>query len=176
MRKVKLLPTRNCEASYGPVGMLYYDMPYGKLVLWSLRSVVHNQVDMSLLTWQRAYSNVHSITLVLRGVATTPQQFSPWCSKSRSQGVKLLRVPSSSSFFFILAKKIRTYHLHRGRVSFQSWEVRGVDAIQWFLNWIILKIFEVICTPNFVCKLECPFSNIFCKNFHENRMFLRFFR
>ena len=49
------------------------------------------------------------------------------------------------------------------RVSFQSWEVRGVGAIPWFLNWIILKIFEVICTPNFVCKLECPFSNIFCK-------------
>ena len=45
----------------------------------------------------------------------------------------------------------------------------------WFLNWIILKIFEAICTPNFVCKLEWPFSNIFCKKSHENRMFLRFF-
>ena len=41
-------------------------------------------------------------------------RFSPWCSKSHSQGVKLLRVPSSSSFPFILAKKFRTYHLHRG--------------------------------------------------------------
>ena len=63
----------------------------------------------------------------------------------------------------------------RGSVSFQSWDVRGVGAIPWFLNWIILKIFEVICTPNFVCKLEWPVSNIFCKKSHENRMFLRFF-
>ena len=39
----------------------------------------------------------------------------------------------------------------------------------------ILKIFEVICTHTFVCKLEWPFSNIFCKKSHENRMFLRFF-
>ena len=39
----------------------------------------------------------------------------------------------------------------------------------------ILKIFEVICTHKFVCKLEWPFSNICCKKFHENRMFLRFF-
>ena len=27
----------------------------------------------------------------------------------------------------------------------------------------ILKIFEVICSHKFVCKLEWPFSNIFCK-------------
>ena len=40
----------------------------------------------------------------------------------------------------------------------------------------ILKIFEVICTHKFVCKLEWPFSNIFCKKSHENRMFLRFLR
>ena len=37
----------------------------------------------------------------------------------------------------------------------------------------ILKIFEVICTHKFVCKLEWPFSNIFCKKSYENRMFLR---
>ena len=64
-----------------------------------------------------------------------------------------------------------------GRVSFQSWEVGGgVGAIPWFLNWIILKIFEVICTPNFVCKLEWPFSNIFCKKYHENPCFYDFLR
>ena len=40
------------------------------------------------------------------GCKQSPKQFSPWCSKSRSQGVKLLREPSSSSFSFILAKKI----------------------------------------------------------------------
>ena len=39
------------------------------------------------------------------GLQQPPKQFSPWCSKSRSQGVKLLRVPSGSSFLFILAKK-----------------------------------------------------------------------
>ena len=39
----------------------------------------------------------------------------------------------------------------------------------------ILKIFEVICTHKFVCKLEWAFSNTFCKKSHENRMFLRFF-
>ena len=43
-----------------------------------------------------------------------PSRFSPWCSKSHSQGVKLLRVPSRSSLLFILVKKFRTYHLHRG--------------------------------------------------------------
>ena len=36
--------------------------------------------------------------------------------------------------------------------------------------------FDVCVTPNFVCKLEWPFSNIFCKKSHENRMlFLRCF-
>ena len=60
-----------------------------------------------------------------KGVATT-KQFSPWCSKSRSQGVKFLRVNSSSSFTFILAKKkIEPTTYTGGRVSFQSWEVRG---------------------------------------------------
>ena len=53
-----------------------------------------------------------------------------------------------------------------GRVSFQSWEVGGVQS-QWFLNWISLNIFEVKYTPNFVCKLEWPFCNIFCKKSHE---------
>ena len=48
----------------------------------------------------------------------------------------------------------------------------GGGAIPWFL-----VIFEVTCTPNFVCKLEWPFSNILCKKSHENCMFffLRFF-
>ena len=50
-----------------------------------------------------------------------------------------------------------------------------VGAIPWFLNWIILKIFEVICTPNFVCMLKWPFSNIFFKTSHENRRFFTIF-
>ena len=48
------------------------------------------------------------------GLQQPPKQFWSWCSKSRSQGVKLLRVPSNSSFSFILAKTFRTYHLPRG--------------------------------------------------------------
>ena len=98
--------------------------------------------------------------------------------KRLSQGVKLLRVPSSSSFPFILAKKFRTYHLHRGRVSFQSWEVGGgggwCDPVIFELD--ILKIFEVICTHKFVCKLKWPFSNIFCKKSHEIACFYDFLR
>ena len=43
-------------------------------------------------------------------------------------------------------------------------------------EWDILKIFEVICTHKFVCKLELSFSNIFCKKSHENRMFYDFLR
>ena len=40
----------------------------------------------------------------------------------------------------------------------------------------ILKIFEVICTHKFICKLELPFSNIFCKKARENRFFFDFLR
>ena len=36
---------------------------------------------------------------------------------TRSQGVKLLHRPLSSSFPLILAKKIWIYHLHRGKLS-----------------------------------------------------------
>ena len=112
------------------------------------------------------------------GLQQPPKQISSWCSKSHSQGVKLLRVPSSSSFAFILAKKSKPTTYTGGRVSFHIWDVGGGGGggtILWFLNWIILKIFEVICTSNFVCKLEWPFSNIFSKNSHENRMFLQIF-
>ena len=46
------------------------------------------------------YFSVHvSLTQVLRrGLQQPPKQFLPWCSKSRSQGVKLIQVPSSSFF------------------------------------------------------------------------------
>ena len=40
----------------------------------------------------------------------------------------------------------------------------------------ILKIFEVICTHKFVCKLELPFSNIFCKNPMKIACFYDFLR
>ena len=53
------------------------------------------------------------------GLQQPPKQFSPWCSKSRSQGVKLLRVSSSSFFPFILAKNFEptTYPGGRGKLS-----------------------------------------------------------
>ena len=62
-----------------------------------------------------------------------------------------------------------------GRVSFQSWEVRGSWCDPMIFELDILKIFEVICTHKFVCKLELSFSNIFCKKSHENRMVFTIF-
>ena len=88
-------------------------------------------------------------------------QISSRCSRTRNQGIKLLWRPLRSSFPLILEKtKSEPTSFPWGRVSFQSWGwglVRSRD----FKIWIILKIFE--CTPNFVCKLESSFSNIFSK-------------
>ena len=61
-----------------------------------------------------------------------------------------------------------------------SWQsaLKGYYTILWqkyIFELNILKIFEVICTHKFVCKLEWPFSNIFCKKSHENRMFFTIF-
>ena len=80
----------------------------------------------------RALLYLTRLTLVIRrggGVATTPKQFSPWCSKI---------------FRFILSlhfseKKFAPTIFPGGRVSFQSWEV-GVGAIPWFYNLVILEI------------------------------------
>ena len=111
-----------------------------------------------------------------KGVIPTPQRFSPWCSKSHSQGVKLRRVPSSSSFPFILAKKFRTYHLHRGEGKLSKLGGGGgwCDPVIFELD--ILKIFEVICTHKFVCKLEWPFSKYFAKNSMKIACFYDFLR
>ena len=65
--------------------------------------------------------------------ATTPKQFWNRCSQTQSQKVKLPQVPLSSSFPLFLTKKNRAYHLHRGKVSFQSWEVG-------WCNPVILKL------------------------------------
>ena len=59
-------------------------------------------------------------------VATTPKQFSPRCSKTGSQRVKLLQLSLSSSFPLILANKFRHTTSTEGRVSFQILEVRGL--------------------------------------------------
>ena len=48
-------------------------------------------------------------------------------------------------------------------VNFPSWEAGGwYDPVILKLNYFE-NIFEVICTLNFVCKLESSFSNIFSK-------------
>ena len=58
---------------------------------------------------------VRVLTLVfLRGGMQPPKQFLSRCSKSRSQGIKLLRVPLVHPFPSFQRKKNRTYHLPRG--------------------------------------------------------------
>ena len=96
---------------------------------------------------------VKFITLVLRrGGLTTPNSFRNSAQKNMQQrGTKI----GPGIFKFILSlhfsekKKIESTTWLGGRVSFQSCN---------------LAIFEVICSPNFVYKLELLFSNIFSKN------------
>ena len=66
--------------------------------------------------------------------------------KNTQQRGKLFQVSLSSSFLFILAKKNR--------------KLGGGGAIPWFYNLVTLWIFEVICSQNFVHKLELSFSNL----------------
>ena len=60
--------------------------------------------------------NIMALTLVLlRGVVPTPLTvFALVLKIAQPRGKIAPWVPSSSSFPFILAKKFRTYHLHRG--------------------------------------------------------------
>ena len=118
------------------------------------------------------------LTLVLlRGVVPTPLTVIALVLKIAQPRGKI----APGTFKFILSLHFREKNFQPttytgGGVSFQSWEVRGggwCDPMSFELD--ILKIFEVICTHKFVCKLELSFSNIFCKKSHENRMFLRFF-
>ena len=76
--------------------------------------------------WKWAILINNWLTLVLRRGC---KQFSLRCSKTRSKGVKVLLLPLSSSFPLIIAKKKNkwTYHLPRGRVTCQNWEVRWGD-------------------------------------------------
>ena len=63
------------------------------------------------------------------GVVTTPKQFLPRCSKTRSQGEKLLRVPLSSSFPLIKTKKNSNLPPPRGQGKLSKLGGRGVGAI-----------------------------------------------
>ena len=81
---------------------------------------------------------IYPLNLVLRmGVATIPQT-----AQKRAQGRKI----APAIFTFILSlyfgEKNKPTTYSGGRVSFQSWEVRGVDAIPDFKIlsiWIYLK-------------------------------------
>ena len=86
-------------------------------------------------------NETHLTLVLLRGCCNKPpnSQVSPRCSKSRSQGLKLLRIPSSSSFPFILAKKFQTYHLYRVYGKLSKLDGQGVGATPWFLNWIYFE-------------------------------------
>ena len=91
----------------------------------------HAILQIADLLWNKRQNS----TIVLRrGVKRTHKQFSSGCSKTCSQGVKLLRVPLSSSFSLILTKKFEPTPFPGGRVSFQSWEVKGG-----LCNSVILK-------------------------------------
>ena len=60
--------------------------------------------------------------------------------------IVLKNAQQRGKLLFILAKKIRTYHLPQGRVSFQSSEVRGLVQSHDFticLFWKYLKWYEV---------------------------------
>ena len=111
---------------------------------WNKYSLVHHffLIWLNLLGCEKGRTNIQSQSIQCtqefhnqysfsfnpsspKGGCNNPQQFSPWCSKSRSQGVKLLRVPASSSFPFISVKKFKPTTYHGGRVRFQSWEVGG---------------------------------------------------
>ena len=77
----------------------------------------------------------------------------PRYSKTRSQGIKLLQAIFGSSFPLILAKrKIEPATSPGGRVSFQTWKVRGLT------NPVILKLdyfgnIKVICTLHFYLQI-----------------------
>ena len=150
----------------------------------TLRIVVMKWFFISIDDWYNPKQNwcifigsrcIHVISMLtlvlLRGVVPTPPNgYRPWCSKSHSQGVKI----APGTFKFILSlhfsgKNFEPATYTGGRVSFQSWEVRGGWCDPMIFELDILKIFEVICTHKFVCKLELSFSNIFCKKSHENR-------
>ena len=104
------------------------------------------------------------LTLTPKGVATTPQTvYVPVLKNAQPKGKIAL-----GTFKFILSphfSKKKKLNLPPSPEVGGSWCDPVVE------NWIVLKIFKVICTPNFVCKLESPFSNIFSKKPHENVFF-----
>ena len=90
-----------------------------KVFLKDTSNYSHNiHIDILFCTWKIVLMFIQSskyLTLVLlRGVATTPKQFSHRFSKTRSQGKKITPGPFKFTLFPHLAKKIRTYHLPCG--------------------------------------------------------------
>ena len=75
-----------------------------------------------------------SLTLVSEGgLQEAPNSFRPDAQNKQPRG-KI--APGTFQFIpppiLATTKKNRTYHLHGGRVSFQSWDVREVVVILWF--------------------------------------------
>ena len=123
-------------------------------------------------------NNTWKLTLVLlRGVVPTPLTVFALVLKIEQPRGKI----APGTFKFILwlhfsEKNSEPTTYTGGRVSFQNWEVGGgVGAILWFLNWIFWKYLKWYALTSLFCKLEWPFSNIFCKKFHENCMFFTIF-
>ena len=93
-----------------------------------------------------------------KGVATTPQTVFTLVLKIAQPRGKIAPVHPFPSFIL------------------SNWEVMR--------SWCDPVIFKLDYSKNIwsdihsklVCKLEWPFSNIFCKKSHENRMFLQFLR
>ena len=108
------------------------------------------------------------------GCTNPPNGFCPGAQNRTAKGQNCsgyLQVHPFPSFW---RKNSESTAYTGGRVSFQSWEVGGLVRSPDF--WI--GYFENIWSDmhsQVCCKLEWPFSNIFCKKSHENRMFLRFF-
>ena len=63
-----------------------------------------------------------------------------------------------------MLNNIPYYHDYRMQTAFkvtlQELGGQGVGEIPWFQNLVILQMFEVILTPNFICKLESLLSNV----------------
>ena len=75
-----------------------------------------------------------------KGVATTLKQFSPCCSKIRSNRVKLPHIPSSLSFALISAKKKKK---KKEPTTFPAFKVGRFG---------IVRSCNPLCTPKFVYK------------------------
>ena len=111
--------------------------------------------------WSK-FSKTHKKDPILHVTTTFSQN-----KGKQEQAVDPFHTPLVHPFPSFSRKKNRTYTSSRGRISFKTWEVGGwCNPV--ILKFVFFKVLEVICTLNFVCKLELLFSNISSKTSHEN--------